>query len=111
MSRWPSVRRIALAAAIGGVVVVALGPTGYRAAVASSVGGGALVAAVALGLVLTHRSSGVVNFANAAMATYGAYVFTGLRREGALFLPPVPESARVGRGSAPRGRPLAGVAP
>ena len=95
MARSPAVRRIAIGAAIGVLTVAAIGPTGYRAAVASSVGGGALVAAVALGLVLTHRSSGVVNFANAAMATYGAYVFTGLRRQGELFLPPLPNPLAV----------------
>ena len=90
MARSPTVRRIAACAAVCAVTVAALGPTGYRGAVASSVGGGALVAAVALGLVLTYRSSGVVNFANAATATYGAYVFMGLRRQGELFLPPLP---------------------
>ncbi len=95
MARSPAVRRIAIGAAIGVLAVAAIGPTDYRAAVASSVGGGALVAAVALGLVLTHRSSGVVNFANAAMATYGAYVFMGLRRQGELFLPPLPNPLAV----------------
>ena len=95
MARSPAVRRIAIGVAIGVLAVAAIGPTDYRAAVASSVGGGALVAAVALGLVLTHRSSGVVNFANAAMATYGAYVFMGLRRQGELFLPPLPNPLAV----------------
>ena len=98
MARSPAVRRIAIGVAIGVLMVAAIGPTDYRAAVASSVGGGALVAAVALGLVLTHRSSGVVNFANAAMATYGAYVFMGLRRQGEPFLPPLPNPLAVPEG-------------
>ena len=96
MASLPStVRRVAARAALGALIVAALAPSGYRAAVASSVGGGALVAAIALGLVLTYRSSGVVNFANAATATYAAYVFTGLRRSGQLFLPPLPNPLSV----------------
>ena len=42
MARPPTVRRIAACAAVCAVTVAALGPTGYRGAVASSVGGGAL---------------------------------------------------------------------
>ncbi len=53
-------------------------------------GTGALVAAIALAVVLTYRGSGVVNFASAATAMYAAYVFDGLRRDGTLFLPPLP---------------------
>lgn len=51
---------------------------------------GALIAAIALGVVLTYRGSGVVNFANGAVAMYIAYVYAVLRREGDLFLPPLP---------------------
>lgn len=51
---------------------------------------GALIAAIALGVVLTYRGSGVVNFANGAVAMYVAYVYAVLRREGDLFLPPIP---------------------
>lgn len=51
---------------------------------------GALIAAIALGVVLTYRGSGVVNFANSAVAMYVAYVYAVLRREGDLFLPPLP---------------------
>jgi branched-chain amino acid transport system permease protein len=53
-------------------------------------GTGALVGAIALAVVLTHRGSGVVDFSAAAMAMYAAYVCDGLRREGQLFLPPLP---------------------
>ena len=73
MTSLPStVRLVAAMAALGAPLRRSLAPSGYRAAVASSVGGGALVAAIALGVVLTYRSSGVVNFANAATATYAA---------------------------------------
>ncbi len=56
----------------------------------SGVAQGALIAAVALGVMLTYRGSGVVNFANGAIAMYIAYVYTVLRRDGDLFLPPLP---------------------
>jgi branched-chain amino acid transport system permease protein len=51
---------------------------------------GALIAAIALGVVLTFRGSGVVNFANSAIAMYVAYVYAILRKDGDLFLPPLP---------------------
>ena len=51
------------------------------------VGAGAIYAAIALGLLLTYRSSGVVNFAHGAAAMYGAYVFVGLAVDGDLLLP------------------------
>ena len=50
-------------------------------------GAGAIYAAIALGLLMTYRSSGVVNFAHGAAAMYGAYVFVGLRVNGDLLLP------------------------
>ncbi|HEV7525889.1 MAG TPA: ABC transporter permease [Acidimicrobiia bacterium] len=56
----------------------------------SGVAQGALIAAVALGVMLTYRGSGVVNFANGAIAMYVAYVYSVLRRDGDLFLPPLP---------------------
>jgi branched-chain amino acid transport system permease protein len=51
------------------------------------IGAGAIYAAIALGLLLTFRSSGVVNFAHGAAAMYAAYVFVGLRTDGDLLLP------------------------
>ncbi|HET6818397.1 MAG TPA: ABC transporter permease [Mycobacteriales bacterium] len=51
------------------------------------IGAGAIYAAIALGLLLTYRSSGVVNFAHGAAAMYGAYVFVGLAVDGDLLLP------------------------
>ena len=56
----------------------------------SGVAQGALVAAIALGVVLTYRGSGVVNLANGAIAMYAAYTYTILRSQGDLFLPPLP---------------------
>src|SRR3954453_17633578 len=51
------------------------------------IGAGAVYAALALGLLLTYRWSGVVNFAHGAAAMYAAYVFVGLRVDGDLLLP------------------------
>ena len=51
------------------------------------IGAGAVYAAIALGLLLAYRSSGVVNFAHGAAAMYAAYVFVGLRVDGDLLLP------------------------
>ena len=54
---------------------------------------------------------GSINFANAATATYAAYVFNGLRREGELFLPPLPNPLSLLEGVAARaGRTQVGPA-
>jgi len=50
-------------------------------------GGGSVYAILGLGLVLKYRSTGVVDFAQGAVAMYGAYVFIGLRTSGVLQLP------------------------
>ena len=79
--------------AAGGVVLVwvlAFENTRSRFVSGDGVAQGALVAAIALGVVLTFRGSGVVNFANATIAMYVAYVYRLLRAEGDLFLPPLP---------------------
>ncbi|NDZ95980.1 ATP-binding cassette domain-containing protein [Streptomyces sp. SID6673] len=49
-------------------------------------GNGAVYAALALALVMTYRSSGVVNFATGAVALYIAYTFAYLRN-GELLIP------------------------
>ena len=61
-----------------------------------------LIAAIALGVVLTYRGSGVVNFANGATAMYVAYVYTGLRARGR----PVPPAAAQPAGARRGRRPL-----
>jgi branched-chain amino acid transport system permease protein len=53
-------------------------------------GAGALYAAIALGMVLTYRGSGVVNFAQVAMATYPAFLYADLRQRGTLVVPILP---------------------
>ena len=37
---------------------------------------GALVAAIGIGIVLTYKGSGVINFANGAIAMYCAYFYS-----------------------------------
>lgn len=58
-------------------------------------GSGAVIASLALGLLLTYRASGVVNFAHAAMGMYVAYVFFELRVTGQLILPVIGVPGRV----------------
>ncbi len=85
------IRRVALAAAIVAVAVTLLSDT-YRPILLGGAGiaQGALIAAIALGVLLTYRGSGVVNLANAVIATYVAFTYAVLRTDGDLFLPPLP---------------------
>ena len=58
----------------------------HLAFVLLGLGSGAVFGALALGIVLTYRSSGVVNFATGAIALFGAYMYAYLR-EGMLVIP------------------------
>lgn len=71
-------------------LVIALVHADQRQQVATGLGTGAVIAAIALVVVLSHRGAGVVNFAAGAMAMFFAYVYLGLRTEGALLVPPLP---------------------
>jgi branched-subunit amino acid ABC-type transport system permease component len=53
----------------------------------TGLGAGAVIALLALGLVLTHRASGVVNFAHAAVGMFVAFAYFELRHTGDLVLP------------------------
>lgn len=48
--------------------------------------GSAFIAAMSLGVVITYRASGVINFAVAANAGFVAYVYWALTTKGVLFL-------------------------
>ncbi|MEY4229995.1 MAG: Lipopolysaccharide export system ATP-binding protein LptB, partial [Actinomycetota bacterium] len=50
-------------------------------------GGGAALAVLALGLVVTFQASGVVNFAHAALGTYSAFAYFRFRQSGRMVLP------------------------
>jgi branched-chain amino acid transport system permease protein len=62
-------------------------------------GAGAVYGAIAMGLVLVRRATGVVNIAQGAMAMFPAMTFIELRDRGRLVLPllVVPSEFRVGR--------------
>src|SRR3954468_729856 len=66
------------------------------------VGSGALIATIALGVVLTYRGSGVVNFANGATAMFAGYIYDSLRTDGKLFVPPLPNPLVLVEGIAHR---------
>lgn len=51
-------------------------------------GPGSLIAALAIGIVLIYRGSGVINVATGAVAMVAAFVYYGLQVGGYLFLPP-----------------------
>ena len=67
-------------------------------------GFGSIYAAVSMGVVITYRGTGVINFATGAMAMWGAYVYDELVRSGDLVFPVavVPHSVSLGEdGSLP----------
>ena len=53
-------------------------------------GSGTIIAALALGLVVAYRASGVINFGHGAIATYVTYVYVSLTDTGHYPVPPVP---------------------
>ncbi len=53
-------------------------------------GTGAIIAALALGLVVAYRASGVINFGHGAIATYVTYVYVSLTDTGDYPIPPLP---------------------
>ena len=59
-------------------------------------GNGAVFGALALGVVMTYRSSGVVNFATGSIALYGAYAYSLLRSGRLLLLIPGIPSVSIG---------------
>ena len=61
-------------------------------------GAGAVYAAIAIGVILVHRGSGVVNLAAGAMAMFPAVVFVRLRETGELVLPVVVVPGRIDLG-------------
>ncbi len=58
-------------------------------------GVGSVYAAVAMGLVVTYKGTGIINFAAGAMGMWSAYVFDEARRNGNLMLPLVVVPAKI----------------
>lgn len=100
-SKAPLARRLplvtsGLAAATGVAVLLAWLVPAEAQAMLLGLGTGSLVAAIGLSVVLTYRGSGTVNLSAGAVATYSAYVFSALRRDGSVFAPPLPASVGFG---------------
>ncbi len=64
------------------------------------IGTGALYAALAQGVLVAYRGSGVVNLAQGAVAMYGAYTYYALHGTGELVLPPIPNPLSLVEGIA-----------
>ena len=64
-------------------------------------GFGCINAAVAMGVIITYRGTGIINFATGAMAMWGAYVYDELNRTGDLVLPVavIPHRVALGDGA------------
>src|SRR3954451_2398270 len=60
-------------------------------------GVGSVYAAVAMGLVVTYKGTGIINFAAGAMGMWSAYVYDEARRNGNLMFPVVviPEKWKI----------------
>ena len=67
----------------------------YSGFILAGLGGGAVVAALALGLVLTNRATGVINFAFGAMGMYVAFAYFQFRDNGDLILPVIFVPSRI----------------
>jgi branched-chain amino acid transport system permease protein len=80
----------ALLAIVAAWLIIAVSQTNQRQQVLTGVGTGAVIAGLGLIVVLTHRGSGVVNFAVGAMAMFFGYVYYDLRTVGQIVLPPLP---------------------
>ena len=63
-------------------------------------GFGSIYAAISMGVVITYRGTGIINFATGAMAMWGAYVFDELNRTGDLVFPVaiIPHKVSLGEG-------------
>jgi branched-chain amino acid transport system permease protein len=58
-------------------------------------GSGSVIAALAIGVVITHRASNVINLGHAAIGMYVAFAYYELRRSGDLVLPVLGLPGRV----------------
>jgi branched-chain amino acid transport system permease protein len=88
LTGWIKDKRVPIGITIGLLICLAALLTDTQAiqAVLLGLGGGSLIASLALGLVVTYRGSGVVNVATGAIAMYASYVFNSLNAKGDLLL-------------------------
>ena len=71
---------------------------------ALGLGTGSLIAGIALGVVLTYRGAGVVDFSKGAVAIFIGYVFHELRTNGRIVIPPLPNPLALVEGIVNSGR-------
>ena len=95
--------------AIGAVVVVLIvirlaTDTVLISQMALGLGTGSLIAGIALGVVLTYRGAGVVDFSKGAVAIFIGYVFHELRTNGRIVIPPLPNPLALVEGIVNSGR-------
>ncbi len=64
------------------------------------IGTGVIIGALAVGLTLSFRASGVINFGHGAIATYVTYVFVEMHQNGEYPIPPLPNPLAMGAGIA-----------
>ena len=64
------------------------------------IGTGVIIGALAIGLTLSFRASGVINFGHGAIATYVTYVFVEMRNNGEYPVPPLPNPLAIAAGIA-----------
>ena len=64
------------------------------------IGTGVIIGALAIGLTLSFRASGVINFGHGAIATYVTYVFVEMRNNGEYPVPPLPNPLAMAAGVA-----------
>jgi branched-chain amino acid transport system permease protein len=93
-SRWEALsphdsegrkRIIGIVIAVVAIAALFTDPQAIQAVILGA-GSGALIAALALGVVVTYRGSGVVNIGTGALAMYASYVFVSLNEHGDLLL-------------------------
>jgi len=94
------IARLSLAERVGAVGLAALALAWIAGALLNretffdpvlfGLGSGAIIAALAIGLVVAFRASGVINFGHGAVATYVTYVYVSLVSDGRYPVPPLP---------------------
>ncbi len=86
--------RIAVGAAaligVAWIVGAVANPPHFFEPILFGLGSGSIIAALAIGLVVAFRASGVINFGHGAIATYVTYVYLSLTSDGAYPVPPIP---------------------
>ena len=94
MNRFTLTQRLgmALIAVIGGLWLIGMlvDSATYFEPVLFGLGNGSIIAALAIGLVVAYRASGVINFGHGAIATYVTYVYVSLTDTGEYPVPPLP---------------------